>query len=189
MTLRPDQNPDALYPPDILTTARSDSFWRLAHTKSRREKTLAHHLRRAGIDYYLPMIQKHQPGARRLRFSMVPVFAGYLFFRADERQRHAALRSNHIARIIDVTDEQKLVYELQQIASVLSSDAETRDVRVYPYDFVRPQQWVRVKTGPFKDVEGQIVRKEGGYRLVLAVEMIMQSISITIDSSQVEPII
>jgi len=32
-------------------------------------------------------------------------------------------------------------------------------------------------------------RKEGGYRLLLSVEMIMQSLSITIDSSQVEPII
>jgi transcriptional antiterminator RfaH len=189
MTLRNDQNPDALFPPDILTAEQSDSPWRLAHTKSRREKALAHYLRRCGISYYLPMIRKRQPGNARIRFSMVPAFAGYLFFRADDEQRHAALRSNHIGRVIDVADEQKLVYELQQIAKVLSCESDARDTRVYPYDFVGPQQWVRVKTGPFKGVEGQIVRKEGGYRLVLLVEMIMQSISISIDSYQVEPMI
>ena len=118
-----------------------------------------------------------------MRFSLMPLFNGYLFFKADEFERHTALRSNHIARIIEVGDEQKLIDELLQIQKVLSGN-----MLVYPYDFIHEGQRVRVKKGPLKDVEGWIVRKDRNSRLVLSVEAIMQSISVTIDADQVEPV-
>ncbi len=182
MTIPIKQNPESLYPADILNTIPKDKPWRVAHTKSRREKALAHYLARAGIGYYLPMFSRQQSGNKRVRYSLIPVFNGYLFFQADDVDRHKAMRSNHIARIIDVGDENKLIQELSQIEKAISGNT-----KVYPYDFICKGQWVRVKKGPLKGVEGRIVRKDNNYRLVLSVESIMQSICVSIEADQVEP--
>ncbi|RJP84247.1 MAG: hypothetical protein C4518_20350 [Desulfobacteraceae bacterium] len=182
MTISFNQNPESLFPENILSADPTGRRWRVAHTKSRREKALAHYLAGAGIGYYLPMVCRQQKNNNRVRSSFIPVFNGYLFFLADDYGRHAALRSNHIARVIDVGDEVKLVQELTRIEKVLSGG-----VRVYPYDFISEGKWVRVKSGPLKDVVGRVVRKDSNYRLVLSVEIICQSISVTIDADQVEP--
>jgi transcription antitermination factor NusG len=183
MTTPIDQNPESFFPVNILSVSQKEKPWRVAHTKSRREKALAHYLRQTEIGYYLPMFKKRQPGQNRSRFSLMPVFNGYLFFRADEFERHKALRSNHIARIIEVGDEEKLIDELLQIQKMLSGNTP-----VYPYDFINEGQRVRVKNGPLKDLEGWIVRKDRKLRLVISVESIMQSVSVTIDADQVEPV-
>jgi transcription antitermination factor NusG len=184
MTISFSQNPESLFPENILSDSRNGKRWRVAHTKSRREKTLAHYLAGAGIGYYLPMICRQQKSKNRVRSSFVPIFSGYLFLLADDSGRHYALRSNHIARIIDVGDEVKLIRELTQIEKVLS-----KDVHAYPYHFINVGKWVRVKSGPLKDVVGRVERKDRNYRLVLSVEIIMQSIAVTIDADQVEPVI
>jgi transcription antitermination factor NusG len=183
MTLSIHQNPESLFPKDILTSHANGKRWRVAHTKSRREKALAHYLAGARIGYYLPMVCRKQKSQGRERISYIPIFSGYVFLNADDFERHRALKSNHIARMIDVDDETRLVEELKQIAAVLAGG-----VKVYPYDFIRDGEWVRVKFGPLKDVVGMVVRKDRNYKLVLSVEMIMQSIAVTIDADQVEPL-
>jgi transcription antitermination factor NusG len=183
MTIPLDQNPESILPADILNTIQKNKTWRVAHTKSRREKALAHYFTKAGIGYYLPMFKRQQSNIKRVRYSLIPVFNGYLFFQADDFEKHKAMRSNHIARIIDVGNEKALVKELKQIEQALSGSK-----KIYPYDFVDTGKWVRVKKGPLKGIEGQIVRKEKNYRLVLSVESIKQSICVSIESAQVEPI-
>jgi transcription antitermination factor NusG len=183
MTLSDDNNPAQMFPENILTSIRQDKPWQVAHTKSRREKALAHYLARSGIGYYLPMFIRQQASAKRKRSSLVPVFSGYLFFQANDFERHKALHSNHIARIIEVRNEKQLITELQQIEQVLSGPE-----KVYPYDFIQKGQLVLVKSGPFKGLEGFIIRKTGQYRLVLSVKTIMQSISVSIEADCVEPI-
>lgn len=181
MTLSTNENPYQIYPEDVLSDVEAQ--WRVAHVKSRREKALAHFLARENIGYYLPMFQKKQASSKRTRYSLVPLFSGYMFLRADEHERYRAICSNHIARIIDVYDIRQLLDELSQIRLTLSAG-----VPVYPYDFLNEGQQIRVKSGPLKDLEGIIVRKTNACRLVLSVTSIMQSVSVEIDSDQVEPI-
>ncbi|MDO9263935.1 MAG: transcription termination/antitermination NusG family protein [Desulfosalsimonadaceae bacterium] len=187
MTISLEQNPASIFPDDVLTDPHTGKSWCVAHVKSRREKALAHYFAGAAIGYYLPRYLRRQAGKSRARTSLIPVFPGYLFFRADDMDRHIALRSNHIARIIEVFDEQNLILELSQINKALSGNM-AGEIQVYPYDAVSEGQWVRVTHGPFKDVTGRIVRKDRIYRLTLSVETIRQAIVISIDANQVTPI-
>lgn len=183
MTLAPDQNPPPLYPEDLLTADRPEKPWRIAKVKSRREKALALFLGQAGIGYYLPMYRRRQASKKRERFSLMPLFSGYLFFRGDDFERYNALRTNHIARIIEVRDPATLVRELRNIYK-----ARAGERAVYPVEFFNTGQLVRIKKGPLKDVEGIIVRKDRDFRLVLSVTSIMQSISVEVDADIVEAI-
>ncbi|MFW6080662.1 MAG: transcription termination/antitermination NusG family protein [Desulfosalsimonas sp.] len=182
MTLSPSQNPDALFPPDLLDTDVPEKPWRIAHVKSRREKALAGFLAKKGIGYYLPMVTRKQRSAsNRVRYSLVPVFPGYIFLKADDQDRYTALRTNQIARLIEVPDPDTLVHELKQIRTALDGD-----VPVYPVEFFTVGQRVRIKKGPMKDVEGVITRKGTKYRLVLSVTAIAQSVSVELDEDMVE---
>lgn len=183
MTLSPNENPDALYPEDLLDNDPPGKPWRIAHVKSRREKALADYLARKGIGYYLPMVSRKQSSKNRVRYSLVPIFPGYMFLKADDQDRYTALRTNHIARFIEVPDPDTLVAELRQIRQAL-----TGDLPVYPIDFLNVGQRVRVKKGPMKDVEGVITRKHNQFRLVLSITAIAQSVSVELDSDMVERI-
>jgi transcriptional antiterminator RfaH len=182
MTLSPEQNPAALYPEDILTGDADKKPWRVAHVKSRREKALAGYLAASGIGYYLPLYQRRQASANRTRHSLLPLFAGYLFLKADDFDRRTALRSNQIARIIDVRDPGQLLDELRAIHKTL-----THAPAVYPYDFIAEGRRVRIKKGPLKELTGILVRKDNKYRFIISVTGIFQSAAVTIDAAMVEP--
>jgi transcription antitermination factor NusG len=47
---------------------------------------------------------------------------------------------------------------------------------------------VRIKGGPLEGMQGILSRKKGHLRVVVSVDLIMRSIAIDIDASDVEPI-
>ncbi len=183
MTLSPEQNPIQIYPEDLLNQEDADRQWRIAHTKSRREKALANFLLKNNIAYYAPMLKTRQPNKKRVRYSFKPVFSGYIFFKATLHERYTALRSNQIANVIDVRNEYKLLQELMQIQKAISLDAP-----LYPYEYLEEGQEVIVKKGPFKGIQGIVVKKKGNYRLLLKVSSIFQSVAMDIDADNVEPL-
>lgn len=172
-----------MYPDDILINGDEKQTWYVAKVKSRREKMLADFLFRRGFGYYLPMLQKRQASVKRVRYSLAPVFPGYVFVRTHKDNRVEILRSNHASRLIEVVDTGLFLQELKQIYCALSQNES-----IYPVDFLNIGRRVRVKKGPMKDVEGIIVRKDKKFRLVLSVTNIMQSLSIEIDADMVETI-
>ena len=188
MTIAPEQNPEPIFPADLLETADPSAAatartWYVARVKSRREKALASFLFHRSIGYYLPLVKQRQSSNRRIRYSLVPVFSGYVFVYADIEERYSAFTSNHVSRMIEVKDPETLLQELKQVYLALSAGQP-----VYPVEFVSVGRRVRVKTGPMKDVEGIVVRKDKKFRLVLNVTTIMQSVSIQVDADMVEPV-
>jgi len=180
MALAIEKNPAQMFPSDILDEPVNGTLWWVAHTKSRREKALADFLAQHNIGYYLPMVKVRQPNLRRERFSLLPLFSGYLFFKGSRDDRYAAYTSNHIARVLEVGDQEKLRTELFQIARVL----EARE-HLSPCDFFSEGQRVRITYGPLKGIEGIIERKNGSCRLVLTVSAIAQSYAVNIDAEMV----
>lgn len=188
MTKPLEQNPDSIFPENVLDDhepdeANQERIWWIAHTKSRREKMLASFLTRNSIGYYLPLVKRRQPGQKRVRFSLVPIFPGYVFFKGDAHERYQAMCSHQIARVIGVTDQSRLLQELGQIRTVIDAD-----VQVYPHHFLEKGQEVRVVSGPFKDLQGIIERKKGECRLVLKVTSLFQAVAVDVSTDMVEPV-
>ena len=183
MTLSPQENPIQIYPEDLLNQEDPDRQWRIAHTKSRREKALATFLFKNNIAYYAPMLKTRQPNKKRVRYSFKPVFSGYIFFKSSVHERYTALTSNQIANVIDVKNENKLCRELKEIQKAITLDAP-----LYPYEYLQEGQEVIVKKGPFKGVQGVVIKKKGNYRLLLKVSSIMQCLAMDIDADKVEPL-
>jgi transcription antitermination factor NusG len=184
MTVSLSQNPNQAFPEDALDLPLSEKTpWRIAHVKSRREKALACFLAGHNTSYFLPLIKKRQPSKDRNRYSLIPIFTGYVFFRADNQQRYQALTSGQIANVIEVKDQAQLVHELKQVNEALQGE-----LPIYPYDYVREGQMVRIVRGPMKNLQGIVQSKKSNYRLILRVSGIMQAVAMDVEADWIEPL-
>ena len=171
------------FPEDVFDLHGDERIWWVAHTKSRREKALTALLRREGIGYFLPLSEKHYRSNGRTRWSVVPLFSGYVFFRGARIERYTALQTGHIARVIEVNEQERLIRELRQIERVVLMGAV-----VEPFPFAKVGERVRITDGPFAGLEGVIEMRKGNGRLILSVDAINQAVALEIETDRVEPV-
>jgi len=178
--LKVSENPPIIWPEEKGVCEFPGRWW-VAHTKSRNEKALAHDLIKHNTPYFLPMIWKVLHYKKRKLKSLLPLFSGYLFFCGDENNRLAALRTNRIANIIEVEDQEKLLQELLQIEKAINSG-----VSLQPHKYIKKGQHCRVTAGPLANLAGIVVETKGSARLVLQIDMLGQAASVEIDTDTIE---
>jgi transcription antitermination factor NusG len=180
--LSESENPPIIWP-DTNSVIDFTGKWWVAHTKSRNEKALAQDLIYREINYFLPMTWTVRRKSRRTTKSLLPLFSGYLFFCGDEKSRLELLKTNRVANLIEVQDQQQLVDELLQIEQVLRAGEP-----LTPHKYLKQGQKCRVIAGPLMGIIGIIVSIKGQMRLVLQVDILGQSASVEIEIDMVEPI-
>lgn len=178
--LKESENPPLIWP-EAESIRDFTGLWWVAHTKSRNEKALAHDLVGKNISYFLPMTWRIWRRSRRTMRSLLPLFGGYLFFCGEENQRLELLRTNRVANVIEVKDQQQLLGELLQIEQALRAGAP-----LTPYKYIKADQRCRVIAGPLLGLEGIIVKVKNTIRLVLQINMLGQAASVEIDIDMVE---
>ncbi|MFB0524391.1 MAG: transcription termination/antitermination NusG family protein, partial [Phycisphaerae bacterium] len=176
------ENPPIIWP-EVESIRDFTGSWWVAHTKSRNEKALAHDLIGRNISYFLPMTWRIWRRSRRTMRSLLPLFSGYLFFCGGENQRLELLRTNRVANIIEVKDQQQLLGELMQVEQALRAGAP-----LTPYKYIKAGQRCRVIAGPLFGLEGIIVKTKNVTRLVLQIDMLGQAASVEIDIDMIEVI-
>ncbi len=178
--LKVSENPPIIWPQAEPIRDFPGQWW-VVHTRSRNEKALAHDLISKNISYFLPMSWKVSRRSRRTVRSLLPLFGGYLFFCGQEDQRVELLRTNRVANLIEVIDQQTLLKELVQIDQALRAGAP-----LTPHKYIKAGQRCRVITGPLIGMEGIVVRSKNAIRLVLQIDMLGQAASVEIDIDMIE---
>jgi transcription antitermination factor NusG len=174
---------DVDFQPEELFSLPFDAYpWAVAHVRSRQEKVLARHLAERGVPFYLPLAESRRiRGGRNLR-SFLPIFPGYLFFRAAPAERGAIWRSNVVANVIDVPDQAQFGAELEQIRLLQLSGASFE-----PHvDFV-PGMPVRVEEGVFAGYSGVVVREKARDRLIVRISLLRTAVAVELDRSNLKP--
>jgi transcriptional antiterminator RfaH len=180
--LKVSENPPVVWP-EVESIIDFTGQWWVVHTKSRNEKALAHDLIGRKISYFLPMSWKVRRKSRRTTRSLLPLFSGYLFFCGQENDRVELLRTDRVANLIEVKDQQRLVKELQQIEQALGAG-----VPVTPHKYLKEGRKCRVVAGPLMGLEGVVAKARGATRLLLQVDMLGQAASVEIDVDMIEPV-
>jgi transcriptional antiterminator RfaH len=174
-----DREPD-IYPDQLFSenpsAGSADRAWCVLHTKPRQEKSLARHLRETQTAFYLPLVQRRSRIRGRLVTSYNPLFAGYLFLLANERQRVAALTTQRVVQTLKVADQQQLWQDLAQIRRLIESGAP-----VTPEERLEPGMPVEIKSGPLAGLRGTILRSAAGRRFAVQVNFIQRGASVEID--------
>jgi transcriptional antiterminator RfaH len=178
--LKVSENPPSIWP-EVESISDFHGEWWVAHTKSRNEKALAHDLIRKNMCYFLPMSWKVRHKSRRKIKSLLPLFSGYLFFCGNEDERSELWRTDRVANLIEVKDQEKLLKELLQIEQALRAGAP-----LTPHKYIKTGQKCRVMAGPLLGLHGVVVKTRGATRLVLQVDILGQAASVEIDVDMIE---
>jgi len=180
--LKPEENPPMIWPADLSVKDFQGTWW-VAHTKSRNEKALAWQMQKRNIRYFLPLTEKVYRKSRRVFRSMLPLFSGYVFFCGDEPDRLEVLKTNRVAGLLEVKDQQHLVAELLPIEKALTSG-----INLAPYTYLKAGQLCKVIAGPLMGTEGLVVSDQNKTRLILQVDMLGKATCLEIDSALLEAI-
>ncbi len=167
----------------VAETCRAGRRWWVVHTKARQEKSVARELLDREIPYFLPQIPKTSVIRGRRRTSYIPLFTGYVFVYGSERERHESLTTNRVANTLPVNNADELTRDLLQVWRLIEQNAPlTVEARL------RPGDRVRVRGGALAGVEGTVLDRRGKCRVLVAVRLLQQGVSMEIDDFLLEPI-
>lgn len=158
--------------------------WWLLYTLARKEKQLCRALLAKEIPFFCPTVpHRFRSPAGRIRTSHLPLFSSYVFLRGTEDDRSESLTTSCVSRCTVVADPDRLVHDLRQIKRLLDGGAP-----ITIEDQLQPGMLVRVKSGPFRGVEGRVLERRTGKRLVVAVNFIQRGASIELGDWELEPL-
>jgi hypothetical protein len=181
--LKLSENP-AILTPQVQSLTELFGTWWVAHTKARFEKAYARDMSGHGIGYFLPMREKIFFSGGRKRHAMIPLFTSYVFVCGTEPDRYTALTTNRLCQMIDVIDQDGLIWELSRIEKALLSGAI---VDHYPY--LPVGNHCRIISGPMMGTEGVVIeRRDERARMVLEVTILGQSVVAEVDSDLLAPV-
>jgi transcription antitermination factor NusG len=161
--------------------------WHVLWTHSNCEQLVHEQLMAKGFEMFLPIAGSWSRRGRVRQVSPLPLFRGYLFVHhaLDKAGYLAIHRTRGLVRILgERWDRLETVpdSEIAAIQGLVRSGAP-----VIPYPYLREGQRVRIKRGPFTDVEGILVRLNARKGLlVVSVNLLQQSVAVHLDCTQVE---
>lgn len=170
-----------------LSTAQTEPRWYAAYTCANHEKRVAGQLIERAIPCYLPLYESVRRWKDRKKRLERPLFPGYVFVHisGSGRDRLRIVQVPGLVRLVGFGGEPVAVPEEDIAAIRLCMEKKWR---VEPHPFLHTGQRVRIVRGALAGAEGILVRKKGMFRLVLSVGLIMRSVAVEVDSSDVEPI-
>jgi transcription antitermination factor NusG len=159
--------------------------WFALWTRSRHEQTVREQLEQKQIDAFLPTITRWSRWKDRKKKIDWPLFPGYCFARFDPDDALPVLKCSGVVNIVSFDGRPAPIpeVELDSIRRLVGSD-----LQYDPCPLVREGMMVEVVHGPLKHVVGRLMRKDAQRaRLILAVELIGQAVSVEVDAADVKP--
>ncbi len=159
--------------------------WYAIHTRAKHERKVASDLTGAGVEVFLPLVRRIQRWSDRNKTLELPLFPCYLFaytvssssFRLMlfKNRSILGLLGNH-GHGTPIPEEQ-----LESVRRVVSTG-----VPIGSHPFLKIGQRVTVRGGALDGVQGVLVGTNRGRRLVVSLDAIQRSISITLEGYEIE---
>lgn len=154
--------------------------WMIIHTKSRREKKIVQYCNSTDIKYYLPLETRIKIYGRKKVQTTLPLFPGYLFCIADEKERYQLLLTHHIANILKVSNQLELLNDIKKIFI-----AESANYSLSPCELHIEGIKARIRTGPMSGIEGIVSRMKGKDCIVLNVNIINRATAVYLSRADI----
>jgi transcription antitermination factor NusG len=158
--------------------------WYAIWTRSRHEHVVREQIERKHLDAFLPTITRWSRWKDRKKKIDWPLFPGYCFARFRPDESLTVLKCTGVVNIVSVDGRPAAIpdHEIDGIRRLIESD-----LQYDPCPLIREGMMVEVKHGALAGVVGRLVRKGAHARLILAVDLIGQGVSVEVDAADVKP--
>ena len=157
--------------------------WYTIWTRSRHEQVVRDQLERKGYEAFLPTVTRWSRWKDRRKKIDWPLFPGYCFARFESENRLPVQTCTGVVSIVSFNGDIAPIpdQEIDAIRRLVQSD-----LQYDPCPLIREGTMVEVVHGPLKGVFGRLTRKGAHARLVLAVDLIGQAVSVEVDASDIK---
>jgi transcription antitermination factor NusG len=175
-----DKSGNAVLPVEYL-----EQRWYAAYTSANHEKRVAEQLVQRSVEHFLPLYASVRRWRDRKVKLDLPLFPGYVFVRLALRDRLQVLQVPGVASLVGFGGTLTALPEgeIERLRTSLGSG-----LRAEPHSFLTAGRRVRVMAGPLAGLRGILVRKKSKSRFVLTVDLIMRSIAVEIDETDLAPL-
>src|SRR5207249_9247789 len=161
-----------------------EPHWYAAYTRAQHEKTVAAELGMRDVEHFLPLYSSVRRWKDRRVQLDLPLFPGYVFVRLALRDR---LRVVQIPSVVRLVGFNGLPVALPDEEMGILRSGLSQSLRAEPHPFLTVGRRVQITGGPFAGLEGILLRRKGGHRVLVSLEMIQRSISVEADLADLEP--
>ena len=158
-------------------------YWFLVHTKPRQEKSALQNLEQQGYQCYLPMLVTEKLRQGNLALADGPLFPRYLFIRlglGHTAKGWAPIRSTKgVSRLVSFGVEPAKVDD--HLIDLLRD--QELSVQAEPERLFNPGERVVLTDGAFGGLEGLYQMANGDQRVIVLIELLSKSVSLSVSPS------
>lgn len=157
--------------------------WYAAYTRHQHERQAARLIEGKQITAFLPSYPVQRQWADRRMVIEKPLFPCYVFVRTEERGILPVLQTPGVIHVVSSAGTPVPVPD-EEIDAI--QRAVMGRLRLEPCPFINVGDRARITHGALEGIEGILIRKKTGYRVVLSIEMLNKSVAVEIPACDIE---
>lgn len=159
--------------------------WYALRTRSRHEKVTSLYLARRGFEVFLPLVDRIRQWKDRRVHVQFPLFPGYSFIRCAVEQHRQVKMAVGVVEVVGVAGHPMPIpfEEVEAVRRLVTSI-----LPVDPHPNLEPGMAVEVIRGSLAGLRGVLIRKGPRTRLLVAISLLCQGASVSIDAADVVPV-
>lgn len=161
-----------------------DARWYAAYTAPCREKRVAEHLAMRNIESFMPLYRHSRKWKNGCRVELErPLFPSYVFVRMVSTER---VRVLEVPSVLSIVSRGNFPEPLQDdIVETMRACLHLR--KVEPHAYLVAGERVSICAGPFAGLSGIVLRNKNNLRVVITLNLLMQSVAVEVNIEDIEP--
>jgi transcription antitermination factor NusG len=163
----------------------NDRNWYAVYTRHSHERTVRDAFETREIESYLPTYSLRRRRANRCMSELtLPIFPTYIFARIAWAEHARLLEVPSVISIVGFGTQRPTIPETEIAALRAALELE----RTAPHPYLNMGERVRIRSGPLEGLIGIVLRTGTNLRVVLSVQLIMQSVVVHAEAWNLESI-
>lgn len=158
--------------------------WYAVYTCARHEKRVAQQMELRSLRGFVPLYRATHRWKDRRKEIELALFPSYVFVYLALKDR---LRVLEIPGVVNLVSSQGKPVPLADEEIEPFRRGARGGVRLEPHPYLQAGRRVRLCRGPMAGLVGILVRRKEGLRLVVSIEILMRSVAVEVDETDVEP--
>src|SRR5258708_6920821 len=167
----------------LSTPGAATANWYAVYTCARHEKCVAKQLQDRKLEKFLPLYRRVHRWKDRSKLVELALFPSYVFVRITPAERLRVLQVPGVVRLVSLHGEPVPIPEQEINALRKGLDQQ---MCVEPHAYLHAGRRARVVHGPLTGAEGVLVQIKGRFRVVITLDVLMRSVAVEVDASDIE---
>jgi transcriptional antiterminator RfaH len=163
------------------------NLWYVIQTKPKKEEEAKSYLSPTGVEIFNPLIETFALKSKGMSKQLKPLFPGYIFGKFDLEQNYPLVRwARGVKKILGFDSYPTPISE--EIIEIIKGRTDSQGIVRVKHHF-EPNDVVRIKTGPLKDLLGIFERwLSNSERVKILLNLIRYQLAVEIHCSMIEKV-